>query len=460
MTMRRTYTLNLAKCVFLILFCTSLTSVYAGPKESEKSFESHVETLKKENVQLRHDIARLEKSQYQNIRQYHEDLSSDMNTYMNWVGIMAAILAMVVTAVSIAIPLIINNRFERRIEDWFNGLQKIQAQQYEESKQQLEIWEDNLKSEQKEKFDKIIKDVSNLKKDAKQSERKAWISQILSEANRFLSEKDYDKAITLTKQVLSQDDSIVAAHNLLGIAYGEKKDLPNAIESFSKALLLDPKNPGYPYNRARARYIQKDYSNALGDCDTAIKLDSENHTYYLLRGSIKRRLDDKKGALEDFTKAIELKPNESLIYYNRALVKHDLGDKLGAIHDYIESARIKPDVNVYNNLACLYLENKDKTSALSYIEKAISLSKGTDGNVIDTRGEIYMYTGELDKAIADFNRAIELCPDSSYIYKHRALCYRKMSEIEENENAKLELISNAEADESMAQKLSNEPNEC
>ena len=81
------------------------------------------------------------------------------------------------------------------------------------------------------------------------------------------------------------------------------------------------------------------------------------------------------------------------------MVKHDLGDKLGAIRDYIESARIKPNVNVYNNLACLYLENKDKATALSYIEKAISLSKGVDGNVIDTRGEIYMYTGELERQL-------------------------------------------------------------
>ena len=149
-----------------------------------------------------------------------------------------------------------------------------------------------------------------------------------------------------------------------------------------------------------------------------------------------------------------------MAYYYRALVKNALGDKTGAINDYIESTRIKPDVNAYNNLACLYLENKDKVTALSYIEKAISLSKGSDGNVIDTRGEIYMYTGELEKAIADFSRAIELCPNAGFIYKHRALCYRKISENEEDENAKLELISNAEADESMAQKISNEPNEC
>ena len=440
--------------------CIFSATAYAKPNDSIKNIESQIESLEKENILLHKDIERLEKTQYQNIRQYHDDASSDMNTYMTWVGIIAAILAMVVTAVSIAIPLIINNRFERRIEDWFGGLQKLHSRQHEESMQQLENWENNLKSEQKEKFDKILKDVSNLKKDAKQSERRAWVSQILSEANRFISEKDYDKAITLIKQILSQDDSVVAAHNLLGIAYGEKKDFSNAIECFSKASILDPSHPGYPYNRARARYIQKDYSNALDDCDTAIKLDSENYSYYLLRGAIKRHLDDNKGALEDYTKVIELKPDESLAYYYRALVKNALGDKTGAINDYIESTRIKPDVNAYNNLACLYLENKDKVTALSYIEKAISLSKGSDGNVIDTRGEIYMYTGELEKAIADFSRAIELCPNAGFIYKHRALCYRKISENEEDENAKLELISNAEADESMAQKLSNEPNEC
>ena len=145
--MRKKYTLHLTKWVFLILFCFIFTSGYAGTKESLKTLETQVETLKKENTQLHHDIERLEKTQYQNIRQYHDDLSSDMNTYMTWVGIMAAILAMVVTAVSIAIPLIINNRFERRIEDWFGGLQNLQRQQFEEAKRELEEWEKALKND-------------------------------------------------------------------------------------------------------------------------------------------------------------------------------------------------------------------------------------------------------------------------------------------------------------------------
>ena len=319
----------------------------------------------------------------------------------------------------------------------------------------MENWERNLKSEQKEKFDKILKDVSNLKKDAKQSERKAWVSQILSEANRFLSEKDFDKAIMLCKQVLSLDDSIVAAHNLLGIAYGEKEEFNSAIESFSKASDLEPKNPSYPYNKARTRYLQKDYSNALKDCDTAINLDSNDYAYYLLRGSIKRHLNDNKGALEDYNRVIELKSDESHAYYNRALVKNELGDKSGAIQDYIESTRIKPDVNAYNNLACLYYNNNDIDNAMLCIEQAIKLSSEKDGNVIDTRGEIYMHMGEIDKAIADFSKAIDLCPDLRIAYVHRAGCYRKLAELEENENIKLELISNAEADESMAQKLNN-----
>lgn len=443
------------KVLLLCTFCIFSTTAYAKPNNSIKSIESKIESLEKENNQLHKDIERLEKAQYQNIHQYHEDTSSDMNTYMTWVSIISAFLAMVVTAVSIAIPLIINNRFERRIEDWFDGLQKIQSHQYEESKQQLESWESKLKSEQKEKFDKILKDVSNLKKDAKQSERKAWVSQILSEANRFLSEKDFDKAIMLCNQILSLDNSIIAAYNLLGIAYGEKGDIDCAIESFTKAMDLDPNNPRYPYNRARARYIQKDYINALDDCDTAIKLDSEKHIYYLLRGEIKRHLNDFKGALEDFNRLIKLKPDESAAYYYRAMVKKELGDISGAIQDYTESTRIKPNVNAYNNLACLYYYNKEIDNAMICIDKAIKLSDEKDGNVFDTRGEIYMHMGELDKAIADFNKAIYISHDLRIAYVHRAICYRKLAEQEENDNIKLELISNAESDESIAEKLNN-----
>ena len=269
----------------------------------------------------------------------------------------------------------------------------------------MEEWKKSLIKDQKSRFNKVVADVSNLKKDAKQSERRAWISQILSEAISAVNGKEFDKAIMLCNQVLKLDDRNTPAYNMKGIAYAEKKEYDKAIDCFNRAIELKPDDSGYVYNRAKMFYQSNRYQEALTDCNMAISLDARS-TFYTLRAAIKQKLEDIPGALADVSKAIELDPNDAKCYFNRGLIKNSLGDVSGAIEDYKKYIELDPShAEVYNSLAYAYMKLEQYDIAYSYVEKAILLTEGKDGCYIDTRGEILMSMGKLDEAINDFTRA-------------------------------------------------------
>ena len=693
------YTIRPLRVLFMIVYCALSTISYAKPDDSIKNLESQVELLKKENTQLHHDIDQLEKTQYQNIRQYHDDLSSEVSTYMTWVGIMAAILAMVVTAVSIVIPLMSNRRFEKRIDGLFKSFRGEQEKYFTQNKKEQKDWNETLENKYQKKFEDLLSKMKGIKKDVvsiqeqtRQSERKAWISQILSEANREINEGHYDAAVRLCSQVIGKDSSNDSAYNTRGIAYAQKELFDEAIKDFDIAIQLRPQDKNYFANRALANLNQKkydkaisdysnaiqlddsddslfnnrgfaylnikEYNNAIFDYDSAIQLNQGEASYFVNRGLAKFNLQKYNEAIKDYSTGIELKSTEPLFFYNRAIariqirnyneaivdlneaiklndtnyafflirgvsrfeikdyegaisdydmaesldntdfnifynrgnVKFELGDYEGAIVDYDNAILIdktkyqiyynrgnakyklhkyqdaindygeaiklnstdyeiyrsrgnvkniindyegaicdydraimlnaeNPDLffnrgiikynmgdyvgtiddcdkaismngdeadyymvkgqsnymlgkysdaiinyevgmtkgrsksEAYNEIAQCYMGLQNYQRAMEVITQAIELSDQNDGIIIDTRGEIHMSQNNLDAALSDFNQAIQLIADRYELFEHRALCYRKMAELENDENIRMELISNAEADESEVERL-------
>ena len=692
--------LKLSKLIFFIVLSTPSFYSYAKPIDRYREIESKIEVLKKENSQLRHDIEQLEKSQYQNIRQYHDDVSSDLNTYMTWIGIMAAILAMVVTAVSIAIPLMSNRRFEKKIDDLFKTFKKEQAEFVSQGKNEQNEWKKALEKEYRKKIGDILskmkainKNVIEIQEQTRTSERNAWISQILSEANREINESRYDAAIRLCTHVIEKDSSNDNAYNTRGIAYGQKgmydlairdfnaainispqkhyysnralakmnqnefdkaiedysaaikidnsddqniasrgyayfqnKDYKNAIIDFSEAIKINPneaayylnrgnakfslndfveaikdfgmaislnsKEPLFYYNRGNARSQVNDYAGAIADYDEAIRMNNKTFEFFFNRAIVRNKINDHIGAIKDYDEAIKLNDKDDVLfnergisktaiedfesaindfntaislnpsnylYYcnrgnakfklknfndaildydaassinkndpdifcNRGNAKAELKDYLGAIKDYDEAIKLNNNVSMYyfnranvnlrmnnyegviddcgralklnenNNLyyiirghAEYYLEDYDSAindykmgvskgyskasaynmiaqcylklhnyqKAMSYVNRAIKISDNKDGVIIDTRGEIYLAQNDLMSALSDFNRAIQLVSDNPELFEHRALCYRRMANLETDESVREEFINYAKSDEDEAERLKN-----
>jgi tetratricopeptide (TPR) repeat protein len=81
-----------------------------------------------------------------------------------------------------------------------------------------------------------------------------------------------------------------------------------AVQDYSEAIKLDPKNGENYNNRANAYSLLGKFDEAVKDYDEAIKLNDKDARIYANRGVIKQRLKKEDEAQKDFQKAVELDP--------------------------------------------------------------------------------------------------------------------------------------------------------
>jgi S1-C subfamily serine protease len=121
---------------------------------------------------------------------------------------------------------------------------------------------------------------------------------------------------------------------IAGMALVRQKDYPAAIQQFSRALDLDPKDY-LAYNERGAAYtwLDKD-SEAIRDFTQAIDLNPRFPIAYRNRGAAYSRQGQLQKALEDLNRALSLNPEYARAYKDRGDVYTRLGKTRQAAADY------------------------------------------------------------------------------------------------------------------------------
>ena len=165
----------------------------------------------------------------------------------------------------------------------------------------------------------------------------------------------------------------------------------------------------YYFNQGLNYYYNNNYSAALINIDKAISLDSAVSDYYLNRGAIKELVyDDFISALDDYTKAVELNDKNAVAYYNIGCVLSDYGNDMDAIELFKKAIEIYPDYYpAYFNYACSQFRLKNYDDALKNFETAANFDNTHANNALYYIGLIYKEKGELEKAKAYFEKAVE-----------------------------------------------------
>src|SRR5437870_10728144 len=197
-----------------------------------------------------------------------------------------------------------------------------------------------------------------------------------------------------------------------GIEKAKNGDLDGALADFNRAIELNPKDDAPYYNRAQARRLKNDTAGASADYTRAIELGSTNPAAYNNRGNARAENNDRDDAIADYTRAIELKPDYARAYYNRAVLKKEKGDKAGAKADFKTAEKLDPELASEESAA------DSKNDRLSP-SPAPPASEESDEDPIE-RGIEKAKKGDMDGALADFNRAIELDPKNAAAYYNRA----------------------------------------
>lgn len=132
-------------------------------------------------------------------------------------------------------------------------------------------------------------------------------------------------------------------------------------------------------------------------------------------------------AITLFNRALENSPGLAAVYYERgvAFLLSNQIDKAQA--DFEQAIALNPRfAPPYSGLGSIYRERHDFQRAMDEYTKALSLQPNLDA--LFERGQTYEDMGEHQKAIEDYNRAIEELRDAPAVYRARALARRNLGD--------------------------------
>lgn len=161
------------------------------------------------------------------------------------------------------------------------------------------------------------------------------------EADRFLSQGEWQKAVELHEKIVKKDPGFALARYHLGFAYGQMDRYDLEVSEYKKAISLGLKKAELYYN--------------LG-----IALGETFHDY--------------SGAVAAFQEAVRLKPTEAEFHYNLGLAYLFNQEKEAAEKELREAIRIEPKhVQARISLGDLYADRKELKKAEEEWQEALRI---------------------------------------------------------------------------------------
>jgi tetratricopeptide (TPR) repeat protein len=171
---------------------------------------------------------------------------------------------------------------------------------------------------------------------------------------------------------------------------------------------------------------------ALADLDKAVSLDG-NAKIFLIRAALLQVMGEKERAIADYQAALEIDPSSKGALTGLGLLKIDTGRKdaaLAPIEERLATADDdKPDW--LSAKAELLARANDADGALAAISEAITI-KPTDAKLLNDRCWIKgTMSVQLDSALQDCTRAIELTESNAAALDSRAMVYFRLNRLDE-----------------------------
>ena len=224
---------------------------------------------------------------------------------------------------------------------------------------------------------------------------------------------------------------------------GEVIRLSNAGE-YEKArdILLDIQNqygeiPDILLALGNIYFHLKEYEKALDAFQRLIVLDENNAFAFYGTGLCLQHLEKQDEALKYYLKAIELKPDYADAFNNIGLYYYGKKDFETAEKYFKKSLEIDPGhVKAIVNLGSSKTFSDEYEEALKIFDEAIKTAeKGNDykltGLIKANIGFCYLRMGELQKALKQFDLAIEIDPENVLAHYNKAETLLKLGRFEE-----------------------------
>jgi tetratricopeptide (TPR) repeat protein len=228
---------------------------------------------------------------------------------------------------------------------------------------------------------------------------------------------DFSRAIEIRPK--STSSWVSRAH-----AYSELGQNEKAVEDCSRAIELRPDNVTARYNRGAAYYKLHQWEKAIQDIDEAMALNPDFPDLWGARGEAHFGLGQFEKAIADYAHAIEREPDRSC-RYNSSRQGASGTQTVGSGSSPTTRERLNSILSVWppgttGGSAPSDRQPVSDKASRTFPERS-NWSQATSQALVN-RAAAYERLGQLEKAIADLSRAIELAPNVK-VFLSRGDCY-------------------------------------
>jgi tetratricopeptide (TPR) repeat protein len=199
------------------------------------------------------------------------------------------------------------------------------------------------------------------------------------------------------------------------------EDYVLAIQYFNQVIGAKPYLADPYYFRALSKFMLDDFKGAEEDANLCIERNPYYTAAYQLRGASRQNQEKFELAAADYQRSLEFFPEDRLTLVNMAIVNVELKQYEVAEKFFEVLLRRFPDyIPGYLTRGQMYLEQKDTLKALADYDKAIEIDPYT-AQSFAARGVLQFQLKEYNKALADLDEAIRLDPYFAGNYINRGL---------------------------------------
>jgi tetratricopeptide (TPR) repeat protein len=247
----------------------------------------------------------------------------------------------------------------------------------------------------------------------------------------YYDKDDNDRAIADYTKALELSPNYTSAFNNRGNAYAAKGELDRAIADYDQAIKIDPKDPFRWNNRGLAWKRKGLFDRAIPDFDQAIKIDPGYTAAYTNRGETYEAKGDTERAKADYRAALAV-PQK----YSNGKYAHDKAtERLRALGSSTTPTVVaQPAGTTFEQDQKLCNSSDTKLDdGIAACTRQIASGRWNGHNLAISfynRGIFYYDKDELDKAISDYTRALELSPEYSSAYNNRGNAWSAKGDLE------------------------------
>jgi tetratricopeptide (TPR) repeat protein len=210
-----------------------------------------------------------------------------------------------------------------------------------------------------------------------------FVDAYIQRASFFSESGETDKALSDLASALDVNPSSVAAlyskAEILG--FQTDQDWQVSIDLYSKALAINPNEANILHARCFAYLSIEQLDLGLADCEKGLKINPSSPGLYLARGDIRRTQENYEAAIQDYNRTVEI-------------IDESGGD-------------LATQKLAYSNRASALMGMNNLDGALADINKAIELNGATPEDYFK-RGMIYAAKNDKENGAADMRKAADL----------------------------------------------------